>query len=119
MVRFIACSNALTMNVGFSVELQPAFVPQDDVWSAAKYRSAARKYPCSSTVSPALSATMVCNQSAVASETCAPELSSSEHLISVNPFTTSRPRIREDVLQFTMNKSVAPKRYVPSAGATK
>ena len=28
-------------------------------------------------------------------------------------------RIREDVLPFVLNRSVAPKRYVPSAGATK
>src|SRR5690606_10764931 len=37
---------------------QPILQPQKDVWSAAKYPSATRKYPCSSTVSPAVSGTM-------------------------------------------------------------
>ncbi len=38
---------------------QPIFAPQKDVWSAAKYPSAARKLPCSSSVSPAVRLTLL------------------------------------------------------------
>jgi hypothetical protein len=47
----------------------PTLQPQNVVCSAAKNPSAALKNPCSSTVSPALSGTNVCNQSAVSSDT--------------------------------------------------
>ena len=43
----------------------PNLQPQKDVWSAAKQPSATRKYPCSSTVSPAVSGTSVCSQIAL------------------------------------------------------
>ena len=65
-------------------------------------RPATRKYPCSSTVSPAVSGTMVCSQSAVASETCAPLISPNDPRISVAPFRTSRPRIRAEVLELIL-----------------
>ena len=52
------------------------------------------KNPCSSTVSLAVSGTMVCSQMAVASETWVAEISPREPRISVVPFSTSRPRMR-------------------------
>ena len=41
---------------------------------------------------------------------CAPETSPLEPRISVDPFNTSRPRIRALVLELTLKSSVAPKR---------
>lgn len=46
--------------------------------------------------------TMVCSQSAVASETCVPEISPAEPRISLVPFSTSFPRIRAVVLALTL-----------------
>lgn len=45
---------------------------------------------------------MVCNQSAVASDLWALDTSPNEPLISVVPFSTSRPLIRADVLALTL-----------------
>ena len=60
---------------GQGVKSLPILAPQKDVWSAAKYPSCAQQHPWSSTVSPAVSGTIVCRQRAVASETCAPLIS--------------------------------------------
>jgi hypothetical protein len=45
---------------------------------------------------------MVCSQSAVASEACAPDISPNDPRISVEVFNTSRPRIRAVVLELTL-----------------
>lgn len=80
----------------------PKLQPHSEVFSAAPPPICARKYPCSSTVSPAVSGTMVCSQIAVASETWAAVLSPKEPRISVVPSKTSRPRIRAEVLELTL-----------------
>lgn len=80
----------------------PTLQPHKDVWSAAKYPSATRNVPWSSTVSPWASGVMVCSQSAVASEACAPDISPNDPRISVEVFNTSRPRIRAVVLELTL-----------------
>src|SRR6056297_175115 len=54
------------------------------------------------TMSPAVSAIIVCNQSAAAWEPGAPLISPREPRISVVPFSTIRPLIRADVLASTL-----------------
>ncbi len=88
----------------------PTFAPQEDVWSAAKYPPPARNVPCSATVLPCASGTMVCSQSVVAPEAGAPETSPRDPRIAVEPFSTSRPRMRALVLDLTLQSSVVPKR---------